>query len=385
MNPASDLNFKKRCWAEIDLEALRHNTAVIQRRLGKAGIMAIVKANAYGHGALPVVNELAPLVAAFGVANLTEAAQIAEIVEPGRVHILGTALPEERGEIARRGFVPVVSSSDEAAEFGRLAGSGPLPVTVAIDTGMGRIGIDEPHALAELRKIAELPRIRIKSIGTHLPVADEDESYTREQLARFGRIVAESRAAGIDAPIIHVLNSAGAIRFPGAGAFDMARIGLALYGSSPVESFQKELRAVMTLKTRVTLVRDLPAGHGISYGRTFITPRTMRVATLGIGYADGYQRRLSGQGAEALIRGVRCPVLGRVTMDQVMVDVSALQGVEPDAEAVLLGRQGGEEIFAADLARKAGTIAWEIFTGVSARVERAYLHPAGRPAHEGPA
>lgn len=370
----------KRCWAEIDLEALRHNVAAVGARLGsKAGIMAIVKANAYGHGVLPVVRELAPLVAAFGVANLAEAVQIARIAEPGRIYILGTALPDERKEIARRGFVPVISSFGEAEAFEWLAGRNPLAVTAAIDTGMGRIGIAETDALAAIKKIASLPHIKIKTIATHLPVADENVEYTKEQLARFAAIVRQLRGAGIRVPVIHALNSAGAICFR-RHAYNMARVGLALYGSSPFGPFQKHLRPVMTLKTRITLVRKIPAGHGISYGRTFITPRPMRVATLAAGYADGYPRRLSGQGAEVLIGGIRCAVLGRITMDQIMVDVSALPGVEVGDEAVLIGRQGTEEIFAADLARKGGTIAWEIFTGVSSRVERIYLHPAGTPA-----
>ena len=378
----------KRCWAEIDLSALRHNVTAIHGRLGSAGIMAIVKANAYGHGALPVVKELAPLVAAFGVANLAEAIQIAEIagvVVPTRIHILGTALPDERAEIARRGFIPVISSPEEAIAFERLAGHDPLEVTVAIDTGMGRIGLDEKDVLTPMREIAMLPRIKIKTVATHLPVADEDEPFTAAQLARFESIIAGLRAAGIRAPFVHVLNSAGAITFPGH-AFEMARIGLALYGSSPIDSFQKELRPVMTLKTRITLVREVPAGHGISYGRTFITPQAMRVATLAVGYADGYQRRLSGQGAEVLIRGRRCPVLGRVTMDQIMVDVTALPAdIAPGEEAVLFGQQKGDEVHAGDLAQKAGTIPWEIFTGISSRVERIYLHPAAGSGKASPA
>lgn len=378
-------NSRKRCWAEIDLAALKHNVAAIRARLGAAGIMAIVKANAYGHGALPIVKELSPLVKAFGVANLTEAIQIAPLVEPSRIYLLGTALPGERKEIIRRGFVPVISSLEEAEAFEWAAGRKVLPVTIAIDTGMGRIGIDENDAIAGIAKIAKLPHIRIKTLATHLPLADEDAAFTRAQLKRTASLVSKLLAARIvRAPVVHVLNSAGAIRFPGH-AFDMARIGLALYGSSPVAVFQKKLRPVLTLKTRVTIVREHPAGHGISYGRTFITPGPMRVATLAIGYADGYQRRLSGQGAEVLIRGRRCPVLGRVTMDQIMADVTALPEVLPGEEAILIGSQGREEILAAELAKKAGTIAWEIFTGISSRVERIYLHPAGRPGESSPA
>ena len=364
----------QRCWAEIDLEALRRNAARIRATLGsRAGIMAIVKANAYGHGVLAAAGALDTKVETFGVANVVEAVQLSEVIKPDRIFILGTALPAEREEIVRHGFVPVISSFDEAMAFERLAGSVLLPVNVAIDTGMGRIGIFGNDAVAGVRDIAMLPRIEIKTISTHLPVSDEDDSFTRDQLKRFGGIVDQLREAGIRVPLIHVLNSAGVIHFS-EYAQDLARVGLALYGSSPIAVFQNELKSVMTWKTRVTIVRELPAGHGVSYGRTFITPSKMRIATLAIGYADGYQRRLSNQGADVLIHGKRCPVLGRVTMDQIMVDVTALQDVAVGDEVVLMGRQGDGEILAGELAKKAGTIPWEIFTGVSYRVERIYLH-----------
>ncbi|MDP9292413.1 MAG: alanine racemase, partial [Verrucomicrobiota bacterium] len=167
------------------------------------------------------------------------------------------------------------------------------------------------------------------------------------------------------------LNSAGILRFS-AHSRAIVRAGLILYGVSPLPEFQKLLEPVMTLKTRVTLVRDLGAGRGISYGRTFITPSPMRVATLAVGYADGYPRHLSNTGAEVLVRGNRCALLGRVTMDQIMIDVTALPGVEIGDEAVLIGRQGSNEIPAAELAQKAGTIPWEIFTGISSRVARVF-------------
>lgn len=340
--------------------------------------MAIVKANAYGHGVLPVSKALLTEVQAFGVANLTEALQLSEVVRPERIFILGTALAEERREIARHGFVPAISSLEEAVAFSQLAPK-PLPVNVTIDTGMGRLGVNEEVAVAKIKAIAALPGIEIKTISTHLPVSDEDDAYTNDQIARFEAIVQQLRAAGIQSPRIHVLNSAGAIHFQGH-AHDLARIGLALYGSSPIPDFQNELRAVMTLKSRVTTVRALPTGHGVSYGRTYITPAPMRIAILGLGYADGYQRHLSNQGADVLIRGQRCPLLGRVTMDQIMVDVTALPGVEAGEEVVLIGRQGDQEILASELAQKAGTIAWEIFTGISYRVERIYLHPTENSA-----
>jgi len=363
----------KRCWAEIDLSALRTNVAKLRSKTGpRAEIMAIVKANAYGHGVLPVAKALDEIAGAFGVANLTEAVQLAEVIDPSRIFILGAALPGERAEIVQRGFVPAVSSFEEAMVYERLARK-PLPVNIPIDTGMGRIGIDERVAAKEIQEIAMLPRIEIRTISTHLPVSDEDDAFTSDQIARFEAIVESLRKEGVKAPRIHVLNSAGTIRHS-SHAHDLARVGLALYGSSPIPDFQDELEAVMTWKSRVTLVRDLPAGHGVSYGRTFITPGPMRSAVLSVGYADGYQRHLSNQGADVLIGGRRCPVLGRVTMDQIMVDVTTVPYFDIGEEAVLMGRQGSEEILASELARKAGTIAWEIFTGISYRVERIYLH-----------
>ncbi len=359
-----------RCWAEIDLGALRHNARVVRAQIGSAaGFMAIVKADAYGHGMSEVARGLEGLVEMFGVADLCEARRLREVLPAAKIFILGTALPDERAEIVRRKFFPVVSSLEEARAFHALAGGEPVEVHLDLDTGMGRIGVREDRAAAEVEKISALPGIKIAGLSTHLPVADEDKNFTADQLARFEKIAASLRQRGLRAPIIHSLNSAGVIRFP-THAQDMVRAGLMLYGSSPIPDFQSRLQPVLTLKTRVTLVREFGAGQGVSYGRTFITPRPMRVATLGAGYADGFRRSLSNRDAEVLIAGRRCPVLGRVTMDQIMADVSALPDVQPGDEVVLIGRQGTEEILASELAQKAGTIAWEIFTGIGPRVER---------------
>jgi alanine racemase len=203
-------------------------------------------------------------------------------------------------------------------------------------------------------------------VATHLPVPDEDGEFTEAQLRRFEALVLPHAL-----PLVHSLNSAGVIAFASHSA-DMVRAGLMLYGSSPIPVFQSRLRPVMAWKTRIALVREVGAGRGVSYGRTFIAPHTMRVATLVVGYADGYLRALAGHDAAVLICGRRCPLLGRVTMDMVMVDVTAIDGIAEGEEVVLLGRQAGEEISAAELAERAGTIAWEIFTGVKARVERVY-------------
>ena len=362
-----------RTWAEIDPGALRHNAAAVRAQVG-AGVqlMAVVKANAYGHGTGHVVRALAGRVEMFGVANVREAVEVREHATDAPVFILGPALPEERAEIVARRFLPAISSVGEARAYAALAGAEPLAVHLKIDTGMGRTGFWESDAVAAAREILALGGLRITGIASHLPVADEDDDFTREQLARFYATVAELRALGLGQPVVHVENSAGLIGFP-AQAGDMVRAGLMLYGSAPRPEFQPRLRPAMTWKTRIALLRTAPAGHGISYGRTFKTTQPTRIATLAVGYADGYRRHLSGRGAQVLIGGRRCPVLGRVTMDQIVADVSALPAVEVGDEVVLMGRQGAEEIPASELAAKAGTIAWEIFTGIGWRVDRVNL------------
>jgi alanine racemase len=363
----------RRCWAEIDLTALRHNLAAARAQLATGvKVMAVVKANAYGHGLRAVAQALVGHTEIFGVANVTEAEELRGYVERVPIFVLGPALPEERARIASGRFIPAISTAEEARAYAELAGAEPLAVHLKLDTGMGRIGILEKEALAVAREILAVRGIAVTGLASHLPVGDEDDAFTRDQLARFHALVAQLRSIGITQPVVHIDNSAGIISYP-AQAGDMVRAGLMMYGSAPIAEFQPKLRAAMTWKTRITLIRDMPAGHGISYGRTFITKVPMRIATLAVGYADGYQRHLTNKGAEVLIHGQRCPVLGRVTMDQILVDVTGLPEVREGDEVVLMGRQGGEEILAAELAQKAGTIAWEIFTGVGRRVERVYL------------
>jgi alanine racemase len=359
-----------RCWAEIDPTALQHNLGVARSQVGPSvKVMAVIKANAYGHGAALVAKALAGSVEVFGVANVTEARETRASAPGIPTLILGPALPEERAEIVAHGFIPLISTVEEARAFAALAGQNPVEAHFAIDTGMGRVGIWENEALAVAAEVRGLPGLKITGISSHLPVADEDAKFTSEQLKSFYETARQIQALGFKDTIVHVENSAGLLGFP-AQAGDLVRAGLMLYGSSPLAEFQSRLRPVMTWKTRITLVRTAPAGHGISYGRTHITQQPTRIATLAVGYADGYQRHLSHRGAEVLIRGRRCPILGRITMDQIVVDVNALPTVVAGEETVLMGRQENEEISAAELAQKSGTIPWEIFTGVGRRVQR---------------
>jgi alanine racemase len=222
-----------------------------------------------------------------------------------------------------------------------------------------------------LRRIASLSNVTIHSISTHLPAADEDSSYTRAQLARFDELVARIRREVPEAYLVHVLLSAGIFEFS-ESAHDLVRAGLMLYGVSANPDFQELLRPVMTLKTRVALVRDVATGSSISYGRTFIAPRAMRVATLSAGYADGLPKAISNRDASVLIHGRRCAVLGRVTMDLTMVDVTDVPDVALGDEVVIVGRQGEAQILLTEIATRASTIPWAVLTGIGTRVPRVY-------------
>ena len=361
-----------RCWAEISRDALRQNAATTRKLAGgESSLLAIIKANGYGHGLTAVAQALAREAELFGVANLKEAIEARSVV-PHPLLIMGPALPAERAEIARHGFIPSISSADEALDFSRHAVGAPVLLNCKIDTGMGRMGIIEADALETIKAIAAMANVTIHSVSTHLPSADDDAPYTSEQLSRFGTLLARIRSEVRGAYAVHALPSAGVISFS-ESAYNIVRAGLMLYGISPVREQQHLLRPVMTLKTRVALVRELAAGTSVSYGRTFTTRRRSRIATLSIGYADGLLRSLSGRDAAVLVRGQRCPVVGRVTMDLTNVDVTDVAGVEAGDEVVVIGRQGDEEITAFEVADKAGTIPWEVFTGIGSRVTRVYV------------
>jgi alanine racemase len=366
----------RRSWAEIDVSAFHHNLRAIRGQLApEVQVMGVIKANAYGHG-LPLVAEaLADSVEILGVANVAEAREVRQRAPKTPIFILGPALPDERPEIVDAGFVPSISNLAEARAFGLLAESFGKIVDahLILDTGMGRIGLWEDDAERTAREIAVVRNLAITGIGSHLPVADEDAEFTDAQLDRFTALAQRLRDLVFPGAALHIENSAGVIAF-GPKAGDLVRAGLMLYGSSPLPEFQSRLRAVMTWKARITLIREVPAGRGVSYGRTFITPHLMRIATIGAGYADGFRRHLSNRGASVLVGGRRCAVLGRVTMDQILVDITAVpEAVEGD-EAVLLGRQGAEEIYAADVAQMAGTIPWDVFTGIGQRVDRVAIN-----------
>ena len=360
-----------RCWAEIDRGALRRNAAAVRARIGSADMLAVVKANAYGHGMVGVAETLADQVQLFGVANLEEATALrAAVSHP--IIILGPAIPQERPEIVRRQFIPTISALDEAEDFARQAASEKVLVNFKIDTGMGRMGVPETEALETFRKVAALSQLHVHSVSTHMPVSNEDADYTRDQLVRFRRAVETLRARVPGDYKAHVLQSAGTLAFA-EPTFDIVRAGVMLYGISPLPEYQSLLEPVLTWKTRIGLVRNVAKGSSISYGRTFITPKPMRVATITAGYADGYPRHLSNRDASMLVRGKRCPLLGRVTMDLMVIDVSDVPDAAAGDEVVLMGKQNGDIVSCGELAEGAGTITWEIITRIGMRVRRVFV------------
>jgi len=368
---------KRAAWLEIDLQAVGHNTRVLRQLTDhQARLMAIVKADAYGHGAVSVSRQALACGADWlGVATLDEALELRTAGIPAPILILGYT-PENRAEgvilaNVRQGvfeFSLAQALSRAATRIGRQA-----RIHIKVDTGMGRIGFRAgAEAVAAVQAIAALPGIVVEGLFTHLAAADAaDKSCTRRQLDLFAEVWQKLKGKGIHVPLRHAANSAAIIDLP-ESHLDMVRMGIALYGLYPSEEVtaaRVELQPAMTLKARIIQVKEVPANTPISYGMTFVTPHPTRIATLPLGYADGYPRLFSNR-AQVLVRGQRAPIVGRVCMDQLMVDVGSIPGVEAGEEVVLLGQQAGERLAAAELADWAKTIHYEIVTRMSPRLER---------------
>ena len=331
--------------------------------------MAVVKASAYGHGLEAVTSALEQEeIAFFGVANVGEARRLSDTGARTPIYLLGGTFPAEREEVVARQWLPCLNTMEEARHFDQLARHRGTVVEahLTVDTGMGRGGFLPSDAPAALEAIRSLPGIRVSGLGSHLPSADEDREFTRTQFDQFDDLV-ESLPQREELKHIHLANSAGLLGYR-SRTTTLARPGLLLYGVSPLSEHEADLRSVMSLKSRIALIRDLPSGHGISYGRTFVTARPTRVGTIGIGYGDGYPRTLPEHTPEVFVRGHRVPLLGRVTMDQVMADLSNYPDCRPGDEVELFG----PNIPVQEIAYKAGIIPWELFTGITPRVKRIY-------------
>lgn len=363
--------------AIIDLSALAHNLGEARRCLPPScGILAVVKADAYGHGAVAVARALADLgVSRFGVASVREGAALREAGLQAPILVLGALLPEQIPGLLAYGLTPVVHDpgiADRLAEMVRSRRE-PYPVHVKADTGMSRLGMDPQAILSLLTSPVFKGPLRVEGLLTHLADADGQAfEYTHSQITRFQSLVQQVEAAGLSIPLIHAANSAAIIGYPSAH-FTLVRPGIMLYGyhAAPSGGASTVLRPVLSLKTRIVQLRAVASGESISYNRTHVAGRPTKIAVLPVGYADGYNRALSNRG-HVLIQGRRAAVVGRICMDMTMVDVTEIPAVQPGDEAVLIGRQGTEQITADDLAALLGTIPYEILCAIGSRVPRRY-------------
>jgi alanine racemase len=363
-------------FATIDHDALRGNLAAVRAAVGRrVRVLAPVKGDAYGHGAVPVARTLADAGCdAFGVALVEEGAQLRDAGIEGMVLCLGGVGRYGADEVVRRGLTPVLYDEGDAERLDAAARAAGRPVRVhlKVDTGMGRLGVPLPHWEHFLDRLSRFGAIEVEGLMTHFSESDAlDETYTREQHRRFRAALASLRARGWRPSIVHACNSGAVLTRADAHA-DMVRPGIVLYGVAPASHLaaRLDLRPVMRLETQVLFVKDLPPHARVSYGGSFTTRRPSRVATLPVGYADGYPRAL-GNRAEVLVGGRRCPVVGVVCMDLCMVDVTDVPTpVESGDPVVLVGTQGTERVSVEELAAWSGTIPYEVLCGFSVRIPR---------------
>jgi alanine racemase len=370
------INRQQRCWAEIDLAAFERNLKGIQAALpAKMRYVAVVKADAYGHGMPQIVRRLMQSgVDAFAVANIKEAADIRHMGVGWPILILSPVLPEEAARLIEDDLTPTISTQAEANWLNELARQkrAQLKVHLKIDTGMGRLGVWHEQATELLHTIQQLPHLKLEGIYTHFSSADSEPSFTRLQRERLLRVLETIPKEGL---LIHADNSASLRSLSGTNPFNAVRIGLLQFGVPPYPQSalgHVPVEPVFSFYTRVGLIKDLPAATDISYGRTHQLARDSRIAVLTAGYADGIPLALSNTGA-VLIHGQRCPILGRVTMDQTIVDITPLVNVEPGETAVLIGSSGAEEITVTEFSQTAGSIPWESLCSITKRVTRVYV------------
>jgi len=376
----SRVNFSHRCWAEIDLDALRGNLAWLRHRIGReGGIMTVVKADAYGHGLRQIATLLMQAgTDIFGVANLNEARDIRAVGRGWPILMLGACLPDEVERAVKDNVMPTLSTPTEARHFSRTAKKLKRTVSahVKVDTGMGRLGVPVVQTTALLETIANLPNINVVGLFTHYASAEDDAAFSRTQRTLFQKLTTQLATTGHNFSHIHVNNSAALMHEP-RSIYNLARPGLLVYGVLPSGKrrapavLKQNLQPALAWKCRVSLIKNIAKGTPLSYGRSFTAPRRMHVATLTAGYGDGYLCSGEGQ-ARVLIKGELCPILGRITMDQMLADVSRVKMVKPGDEAILIGSQGKKLITANQLAKWANTIPWEVLTAINYRVPRVY-------------
>lgn len=365
-------------WVEVDLNRLRGNVEAIRASLGGADMLAVIKSDAYGHGLEGVAASLGRAgVKHFAVAYVAEAAAV-RTAAPNAVLILvlGAACPAEVPRMLRERITPVVVSAEHgrALSDAALAAGGRLGVHVKLDTGMGRLGFVCPAETEQAAELARLPGLEVQGVCTHFAMVEPERKPTaaRGQAERFRQAVPMIEAAAGRRLFRHMSSSRAALLLPDCDQ-DAVRIGLSLYGYGAADQDKRFVTVpVLQWKSRVMQVKSVPAGFAVGYYSSYKTTAVTDLATISCGYTDGYQRHLGNKG-QVLIGGRRCPVVGRVSMNWISADLGAGSGVKPGDEVVLIGEQGGEQIWADELARHCGTIAYEILTGISRQIERRYV------------
>jgi alanine racemase len=365
-------------FAVVDLDAIAHNVQRLAAHIGpRAELFAVVKANAYGHGALQVSRvALESGAARLAVARLNEGVALRQAGIDAPILVMGYAVPGEVVAAVRYDLTVTVNTIEVAQALAQQADAQgkAVAIHIKVDSGMGRFGLLPEEVLPFVEQLHGLPRLDLEGIFTHFAVADlSDKTYTRQQFATFADVLKALEAGGYTFRLRHAANSAATLDLPEMH-LNAVRVGLAMYGLHPSDEIAPAvpLRPALSLKSHVARVRTLPAGASISYGRTYITTRAMPVALVPVGYGDGYHRILSNRG-HVLIRGQRAPIVGRVCMDQFVVDVTGIEGVSQDDEVVLIGSQGGATVTAEEVAALAETINYEVTTSLLPRVPRLYL------------
>ena len=373
------MNRYLRCYAEISLEAIGHNIREVKKRLPEGvKLLGVVKANAYGHGAVPVASYLENQVDYFATATIEEAIELRENGISAPILILGYVSPSQYGDLVEYDITQTIDSYAQALALEKEAArqNRKAKAHLAVDTGMTRIGFQvTEHDADEAAKIADLPHIELEGMFTHFSCADqEDKTYCSMQMEKYDKMTALLAERGVTIPLRHICNSAGIMEFDDH-RFEMVRSGIITYGIYPSEEVKKErldLIPALSWKSHVIHVKEVGPGIGVSYGATYVTEKPMtRIATVSAGYADGYPRALSNQGC-VLIHGKKAPIIGRICMDQMMVDVTDIPDVQVEDVVTLVGTDGDETITIAEIANPAARFDYEMLCDISSRVTRVY-------------
>lgn len=372
--------------AEIDLDRIEHNLIELRRLIGpEVKVMAVVKADGYGHGAVEVARTaLRAGASSLGVAFIDEGAALRRAGIEAPILLLGFTDPADAPLLLEHRLTPSLFDLESAQHFSRFFSEHGRcwPVHLKIDTGMGRLGLSPSRSAEFMAVLSQLPGLKLEGVFTHLSSADEAEggAFTAGQLRLFEEVMAAARERGIAPAVYHAANSAAAMLYP-RSRYGLVRIGLSLYGCYPSPWVQKcapvELQPAMSLKSRIIFLKEVPPRTPLSYGRTYSTAADSVIATVPVGYADGYRRDLSNRGA-VLVRGCRAPIVGQICMDQMMIDVSHIGGAAPGDEVILYGGGIPGGIPVEEVAALLGTINYELLCNIGKRVPRCYIRAAGR-------